>query len=89
MKFVKNFAEDHGIMLPGRIPGYHRFDLQLLPSNTTKLSMWEEYSASLVPLNARVVKYKSFCNIWKTYIPQIIITKPSQTSVGHANRIIQ
>ena len=36
VKFLQNFAEEHAILLPGRIPGYKRDDLQLLLSNTTK-----------------------------------------------------
>ena len=34
--FLSNYAEKNAILLPGRIPGYKRDDLQLLPSNTTK-----------------------------------------------------
>ena len=34
--FLSNFAEKNAILLPGRIPGYKRDDLQLLPSSTTK-----------------------------------------------------
>lgn len=34
--FLQRYAEDHAILLPGRIPGYKRDDLQLLPSSTTK-----------------------------------------------------
>ena len=74
--FIQNFAEDHAILLPGRIPGYNRFDLQLLPSNTSKLSIWESYTQSIEPLGVRVAGYKSFRNIWTKYLPQIIITKP-------------
>ena len=33
--YIQNYAEDHAILLPGRIPGYKRTDLQLLPSSTT------------------------------------------------------
>jgi len=36
VKFLKNYAANHAILLPGRIPGYKRDDLQLLPSSTTK-----------------------------------------------------
>lgn len=36
VRFVKAYADLHGILLPGRIPGYKRDDLQLLPSSTTK-----------------------------------------------------
>ena len=34
--FLSNYAEENAILLPGRIPGYKRDDVQLLPSNTTK-----------------------------------------------------
>ena len=34
--FITNYAERHAILLPGRIPGYKRDDVQLLPSSTTK-----------------------------------------------------
>ena len=33
--FISNYAEKHAL-LPGRIPGYKRDDIQLLPSSTTK-----------------------------------------------------
>ena len=33
--FVHNYAEKHAILLPGRIPGYKRDTIQLLPSSTT------------------------------------------------------
>lgn len=36
VKFLKSYADNHAILLPGRIPGYKRDDLQLLPSSTTK-----------------------------------------------------
>lgn len=36
VKFIRSYAENHAILLPGRIPGYKRNDLQLLPSSTTK-----------------------------------------------------
>ena len=36
IQFIGHYAEDHGILLPGRIPGYKRCDLQLLPSTVQK-----------------------------------------------------
>jgi len=36
VKFVQNYAEQHAILLPGRIPGYKRDDLKLLPSSDSK-----------------------------------------------------
>ena len=37
--FVTNYAEEHGILLPGRILGYKRDDLKLLPSSCTETSV--------------------------------------------------
>lgn len=37
LKFLRSYAEANAILLPGRIPGYMRDDLQLLPSTTTKM----------------------------------------------------
>ena len=36
LRFLHNYAEANAVLLPGRIPGYKRDDLQLLPSSTTK-----------------------------------------------------
>ena len=74
--FVNNYTEDHAILLPGRIPGYNRFDLKLLPSNTSKLHIWELYAESVRSFGGRVVGYRSFRNIWSKYLPQVLITKP-------------
>lgn len=35
-KFLREYAEANAILLPGRIPGYKRDDLQLLLSSTSK-----------------------------------------------------
>ena len=45
VKFIKSFAEDNGLALPGRIPWYHRTGLKLLPSQYTKTSVWKSYQA--------------------------------------------
>ena len=35
-RFLNNYAETYAVLLPGRIPGYKRDDIQLLPTCTTK-----------------------------------------------------
>ena len=37
--YLVNFAEDHALVLPGRVPGYKRTDLKLLPSSETKAGL--------------------------------------------------
>ena len=36
IKFIENYAEQHAILLPGRVPAYKRDDMKLLPSSTSK-----------------------------------------------------
>lgn len=36
VKFIKNTAEEQALLLPGRVPGFKRIDVKLLPSNLTK-----------------------------------------------------
>ena len=36
VRYILHYAENHAVLLPSRIPGYKRDDLQLLPSSTTK-----------------------------------------------------
>ena len=35
-KFLENYAEENALLLPGRIPGYKRDDIKLLPSSQSK-----------------------------------------------------
>ncbi len=68
--YLINHAEDHAILLPGRISGYHRTDLKFLPSSTTKIAIWEDYHANVEHTDGRIVGYISFKNIWAMYIPE-------------------
>ena len=75
--FITNYAEDHTILLPGRIPGYKRDDIILLPSSTTKKAIWEFYHAAAESdSDVRAVGYSSFCSLWEQLLPHIIVCKP-------------
>ena len=74
--FLKNYAEENAILLPGRIPGYKRTDLQLLPTNTTKKEVWQQYVMACGTLTFRIAGYQTFCVLWRRYVPHIIITTP-------------
>ena len=43
-KFINNVGEEQALLLPGRVPGFKRIDVKLLPSNLTKHSLWKKYS---------------------------------------------
>ena len=60
VNFIQTYAEAHAILLPGRIPGYKRSDLKLLPSSTTKHHVWLLYCQSLSSAHHGVA-YSTFC----------------------------
>ena len=75
--FILRYSEENAILLPGRITGYKRDNLQLLPSSTTKRSVWELYHLSVGQVaGACAVCYSLFCSLWLQLTPQVVITKP-------------
>ena len=61
---------------PGRIPGYTRSDLQLLPSKS-KHTIWETYHKAAEAVGAiHPVAYTTFCHLWHRLVPSILVMKP-------------
>ena len=74
--FLSNYAEANAILFPGRIPGYKRYDLQLLPTHSTKYAIWESYIKACGTLTLKLASYRTFCRVWQKYKPMLIITTP-------------
>ena len=76
VEFLRSYSEANAILLPGRIPGYKRTDIQLLPSSTTKRLVWQRYCAATANSTNQQVAYSTFCGIWRRVVPHIMVTKP-------------
>ena len=77
VRFLHTYTEQNGLLLPGRVPGYSRMDIKLLPSSTSKRGIWNTYtSAAECDSQIRAVGYSTFCKLWKQLVPSIIIMKP-------------
>ena len=76
VSFLRNYAEVHAVLLPGRIPGFKRSDLQLLPCSTTKHMVWKEYRSVCEQCPRRAAAYTTFCRIWRRLLPMILPTRP-------------
>jgi hypothetical protein len=74
--FLFNYAEEHGIKLPGRIPGFHSFNITLLPSHMKKTTVYEAYRLAITEED-RVVGISTFKNLWKELLPFVVINKPA------------
>jgi hypothetical protein len=45
--FLQNYAEDHALLLPGRVPGVWKDDVVLLPSSHTKAYVYLRYQDAM------------------------------------------
>ena len=64
------------MLLPGRVPGYKNTDVKLLPSSTTKKSIWELYLQAAAASLMRAVGYSTFTSLWRQLLPNIVVMKP-------------
>ncbi|XP_055955699.1 uncharacterized protein LOC126815989 isoform X1 [Patella vulgata] len=76
VSYITSFTETHGIILPGRIPGFKDFTMKLLPSSETKASVFRSYDTAMDELGERAVKISSFRQLWNTLLPFIVFCKP-------------
>ena len=77
VKFLLNYTEENGLLLPGRVPGYKRSDVKLLPSSTSKRGIWKKYTdATEGDVTVHSVAYSTFCRLWKVLLPSIILMQP-------------
>ena len=72
--FLLNFADQHCLLLPGRIPGYSRSDIKLLPSSMSKCCIWRKYqcAAELLESAIKSVAYTSFYRLWRSLLPSVV-----------------
>jgi len=74
--FIFNYAEEHAVLLPGRIPGYKRDDMKLLPSSELKASIYRTYQQATTTSGVRSVAAKTFNKLWQAYCPNVLAMKP-------------
>lgn len=46
--FIQQYASQNALVLPGRVPGFKRDDVQLLPSAHTATKVYQCYTDSLI-----------------------------------------
>ena len=73
VKFILNVAEEQVLILPGRVPGFKRTDVRLLPSALTKHRLWMNYTGICTSQGQQSVGYSKFCNLWTQLCPFILI----------------
>lgn len=75
--FIKNFATDHAVALPGRAPTFKNLKVQLLPSSESKAIVWRQYKKVSEEKNLKAVSYSKFVAIWNTFTSYIVAMTPA------------
>ena len=76
VKFILQYAETNAILLPGRIPGYKRDNIQILPSSTTKQAVWQMYEEMATAYSMRRVSYPTWCKCWSQFVRHVVVGRP-------------
>lgn len=75
VNFLRNFAEDHALFMPGRTA--KKFSIvKLLPSQETKKSVYEKYKNACEVKKCAAVSYYIFRRIWNACCLDIVIQLP-------------
>ncbi|WP_419615536.1 hypothetical protein, partial [Thiolapillus sp.] len=76
VRFIKNYAEDHAVCLPGRVPGFKREDIRLLPSSSPKSCIYRLYAEHATANGYRQVGKSTFGKLWGELCPFIVVARP-------------
>ena len=87
IRFLLTYTEQNALLLPGRVPGYSRADIKLLPSSVSKRGIWRVYHAAAeVDDTIHAVAYSTFCKLWNTLLPSVVIMKPMTDLCAQCHR---
>ena len=76
IKFIENYAEEHAVILPGRIPGHRNDRIQLIQSSENKKKIHKHYVLCCEESDLTHVCYSTFCSLWNGLLPYIVVAKP-------------
>ena len=75
--FIEQFADNHAMPLPGRLPTHKDYRVMLLPSDMSKSAVYRFYVRACESEHVRCVCRLTFENIWKELCPYIAAMKPA------------
>ncbi len=55
--FIEHYAAVHAMPMPGRMPNIRDYSVMMLPSDTTKAGLWEQYKQACEESNETYVRY--------------------------------
>ena len=86
VKFIMNVTEDKALLLPGRVPGFKRIDVKLLPSSMTKSRLWKSYQGACAANGHESVGYSKFYDCGANFAFSLLWWDQRPISAGHPRR---
>ena len=74
--FIQNYAEQFGLVLPGRVASFNNADLMILPSFSSKVHVYRQYETTCKDSSSRCVSETYFRRIWRNLLPHIVVQRP-------------
>ena len=75
--FIRRYGIQNGLVLPGRVPEFRNYkDLCVLPSITTKLSVFELYEKACTAADITAVGRSTWFVVWDQLCSHVVIQKP-------------
>jgi len=74
--FIQNFAENHALVLPGRMTNYKNPDLKLLPSSMTKKYVYGLYTDSLKDSSTEPLSLRLWYETWIELCGNVVVQLP-------------
>ena len=69
-------------------PGYSSSDIKRLLSSVSKRGIWRLYKAAMEGCGGRAAAYYTFCRLWTTLLPSVVVMKPMSDLVGPASSLV-
>ena len=76
-QFIENYADIHGMPLPGQLPSHRDYQVMLLPSDTTKAFVYRKFVSSCEVSGITPVSRRTFKNHLHSLCPHITVMKPA------------
>ncbi len=73
--FIRNFAEENALFLPGRVPCNWNI-VKLLPSDSSRITIYTTYEKICQNTNHQAVSIHIFRRLWAQFCPDVLFQRP-------------
>jgi hypothetical protein len=77
LNFLKQYASDNALPLPGRLPNFKNYQVLLLPSDKSQSEIHQTYLKAAAESGLKAISLSTFSRLWKMLCSNIVLSKPN------------